>query len=260
MSADGTPRTRSLDKAIVLLHALASGPRSASSLARETGIPRATVARTLWTLADAGLVEETEAGWVLGYDLVRLGRAADPDAHLIRVAQPLLAKLRDTCGESALLAVPRGDSDFEIVLQLDGPRLVGVTNWVGKTVPLHASAPGKLLLAELDGPRLSEWLAEDELTGFTRRTITSRRRLRTELAAVRRTGVAELVDELENGLTSISAPVRDSGGALAGMVGINGPSARLGTARRVALRREILACAGVIERRLAPPGQPRPDL
>jgi DNA-binding IclR family transcriptional regulator len=250
MSSTGIPRTRSLDKAIFLLHALATGPRSASALARQTGIPRATVARTLWTLADADLVEEVEDGWVLGYELVRLGRAADPDTHLIRLARPFVGDLRDVSGESALVAVPRGETAFEIVLQLDGPHLVGVTSWVGRAVPLHASAPGKLLLAELDERSLAAWLADQPLKPLTRRTITTAKRLRAELANVRRDGFAELVDELEDGLTSLAAAVHDVDGTLVAMVGISGPTARLGNARRTALRAEIRATAGRIEQRL----------
>jgi IclR family transcriptional regulator, pca regulon regulatory protein len=250
MSTTGTPRTRSLDKAILLLRALVSGPRSASALARETGIPRATVARTLWTLADAGFVEETEDGWTLGYDLVRLGRAADPDAHLIRLARPYLAELRDLTGESALLAVPRGETAFEIVLQLDGPRLVGVTSWVGRTVPLYASAPGKLLLAELDERSLAVWLAETPLTPLARRTVTTPERLRAELATVRRDGIAELVDELEDGLAALASPVHDVDGRLVGMAGITGPTARLPSKRRAALRSDIRETALRIEQRL----------
>jgi len=250
MSTIGTPRTRSLGKAVTLLHALARGPASASALARETGIPRATVARTLWTLADAGLVEETADGWVLGYELVRLGRAADPDAHLISIARPFVVELRDASGESALVAVPRGETSFEIVLQLDGPHLVGVTRWVGRTVPLYVSAPGKLLLAELDERNLAAWLAETPLRPLARRTLTTQKRLRSELAAVRRDGVAELVDELEDGLTSLAAAVHDVDGTLVAMVGISGPTARLGSARRSALRAEIRAAADRIEQRL----------
>ena len=251
MSTTGTPRTRSLDKAIVLLRVLAArGSHSASALARETGIPRATVARTLWTLADAGLVEETDDGWVLGYELVRLGRAADPDAHLIRLARPSVAALREASGESALVAVPHGETSFEIVFQLDGPHLVGVTSWVGRAVPLYASAPGKLVLAELDAQALAAWLAETPLRPLARRTITTRRRLESELASARRDGVAELVDELEDGLTSLAAAVREVDGTLVAMVGVSGPTARLGSARRSELRAEVRSAADRIEARL----------
>jgi DNA-binding IclR family transcriptional regulator len=88
------------------------------------------------------------------------------------------------------------------------------------------------------------------MTQLARRTITTAKRLRTELAAVRRDDVAEIVDELEDGLTSIAGAVRDADGILVAMVGISGPTARLGSARRPALRREIHEAAQQIERRL----------
>jgi DNA-binding IclR family transcriptional regulator len=250
VSIAGTPRTRSLGKAVTLMHALAREPLSASALARETGIPRATVGRTLWTLADAGLVEETEDGWILGYELVRLGRAADPDAQLIRLARPFVSGLRDRSGETALFGVPRGPTSMEVVLQLDGPHLVGVASWVGMTVPLYASAAGKLMLADLDDESLAAWLRETPLTAFTARTVVEPKGLRAELAKVRRVGFAELVDELEEGLTSLAAPVRDPDGTLAAMVGLSGPTARLGHARRTALRRDALEAARQIEAKL----------
>jgi IclR family transcriptional regulator, acetate operon repressor len=129
----GTPRTKSLGRAARLLHAVAdrSSERSASELARTTGIPRSTVTRTLRTLADLGFVEESEGGWILGYELVQLAREADPHRQLVEAAYPALARLRDDAGESALLAVPRGRPGMEILLQLDAERHVGVANWVG---------------------------------------------------------------------------------------------------------------------------------
>ena len=171
-----TPRTKSLGRAVDLLRACASRPdgASASELARVAGLPRSTVARTLRTLADDGFVEEAKdgAGWMLGYELVRLARAADPFRRVVEAAQPALLGLRDAAAESALLAVPRGRPGMEIVLQIDAGRQVGVANWVGTDVPLHASAAGKVILAELDADELEEWLGSQQLVAFTESTIT----------------------------------------------------------------------------------------
>src|SRR5437764_857062 len=103
------PRTKSLGRAVDLLHAVAARPGGSSGveLARATGLPRSTVTRTLRTLADLGLVEQPGA-WVLGYELVRLARAADPYRALVEAARGVLARLRDEIGESALLAGTRG--------------------------------------------------------------------------------------------------------------------------------------------------------
>src|SRR5438105_955285 len=230
------PRTKSLGRAVDLLHAVAARPGGSSGveLARATGLPRSTVTRTLRTLADLGLVEQPGA-WVLGYELVRLARAADPYRALVEAARGVLARLRDEIGESALLAVTRGRPGIEIVLQLDPERHVGVASWVGAEVPLHASAAGKLALAELTSTELEAWLAEHPLTRFTRSTVTDPHTLRGVLERSRHRGWAELVDELEDGHAALAAAVRSADGTLLAAVGISGPTFRLGRARRRAL-------------------------
>jgi len=246
-----TPRTKSLGRAVDLLRACASRAdgTSASELARVTGLPRSTVARTLRTLADDGFVEKATdgAGWMLGYELVRLARAADPYRRVVEAAQPALLGLRDAAAESALLAVPRGRPGMEIVLQIDAGRQVGVANWVGTDVPLHASAAGKVILAELDADELEEWLGSQQLVAFTESTITDAGVLRAELVRIRQHGWAELVDELEHGLGSMAVPVRRDNGALAGAVGISGPTFRLGRVRRRTLVPALHAAAEEIE-------------
>jgi DNA-binding IclR family transcriptional regulator len=248
------PRTQSLERAIRLLDAVAKHPggASASELARDTDLPRSTVARTLRTLADSGFVEEATdgSGWAIGYELVRLGRAADPNRRLVEVARPALSRLRDATGESASLAVLRDPTDMEIVLQLDPERHVGVASWVGREVPLHASSAGKVVLAELGEDELDAWLGATPLEAFTEKTITERQALRAELARVRRQGWAELVDELEEGLSAISTPVRSTRGSLVGVLGISGPTFRLGKTRRRELVPLVRSTAADVERAL----------
>jgi DNA-binding IclR family transcriptional regulator len=69
-------------------------------------------------------------------------------------------------------------------------------------------------------------LPEDPLAVFTARTIATRKELEAELERVRRSGHAEARDEREEGLSAIAAPVRDSRGDLAGILGVQGPSSR----------------------------------
>jgi DNA-binding IclR family transcriptional regulator len=211
-----------------------------------TGLPRSTVTRTLRTLADVGLVEQA-GGWVLGYELVRLARTADPYRRLVEPARGVLARLRDATGESALLAVIRGRPGIEIVLQLDPDRLVGVADWVGVEVPLHSSAAGKLALAALGPDELVAWLAANPLATFTGSTIADAEALAAELERVRRRGWAELVDELEQGHSALACPLRSVDGSLAGAVGISGPTFRLGRARRRQLLAELQAAAAELE-------------
>jgi IclR family transcriptional regulator, acetate operon repressor len=240
-------RTQSLARAIALLRAAAASPGGASTaaLARACGLPVATGARLLTTLADAGFVERTATGdgWVLGPELFRLARDGDPHGRLIARARPLMERLAATTGESAMLAVPRPAVAVDVLAQVDAPRLLGPTNWVGQAFPLHASASGKLLLAELADAELDAWISGHPLERYTDQTITDPDALRAELARVRERGYAELVDELEVGLAGLAAAVRTPEGALAAMIGVSGPSFRLTAERRSELLGPILEAA-----------------
>jgi IclR family transcriptional regulator, acetate operon repressor len=253
--APALQRTQSLARAITLLRAVAAHPDGAptAALARAADLPVATAARLLATFADAGFVERTAAddGWVLGAELVRLVRDADPDRMLVDRARPLVERLADATGESAMLAVPRSPVGVDVLVQVDTPRLVGATNWVGRTFPLHASASGKMVLAELSEGDLAAWISRERLERYTDRTIAGAAGLRAELDRVRTRGFAELDDELEEGLAGIAAAVRTPAGTLAGMIGISGPSLRLGSDRRAELIPGILDVAAELERRLA---------
>lgn len=254
----GTPRTLSLDRAIDVLEAVAeaSRPSSASALARATGQPRPTVSRTLRTLADRGLVAETSAGWVIGHSLFRLARIANPRLALIEAAGGPLRRLRDLTRESALLSTVTGRTAMDIVVQLDAGHHLGVVGWVGADVPLHASAAGKLLLAELSRPELAAWVEERRPARLTARTIATLSELDVELARVRRRRFAEMVDELEDGLASLAAPVRDPARALVAMIGVSGPTSRLDAGRRKAFRPMLLEAAVEVERALDPRSSP----
>ena len=138
-----------------------------------------------------------------------------------------------------MLAVPRGHSRVVVVAQADGPRLLGITNWIGRTIDdLHASAAGKLLLAELDDDACAAWIRRAKPRRLTSRTLSTRRALLEEVARVRDRDWAEIDGESETGLASVAVPVRDVGGALIGMVGYSGPSERLHRATLIAPLRQ----------------------
>lgn len=252
--APGLPRAQSLARAAALVRAVgeaavAGGGAPTAELARRCGLPVATAARLLATLSDEGFVERTADGsaWTIGLPLVRLARAADPDRALLAAGRPLLDEVAAASGESAALAVPRAGPAMDVIAQADGPGLLGVSDWVGRDFPLHASAPGKLVLAELDDGALAGWVARVRPERFTHRTITSLRGLRAELAKIRERGWAELDDELEPGLASVAVTVRGPRGAAIAFIGASGPSARLDAGRRRALAGPLQAAA----RRLA---------
>ena len=246
-----TPRTQSVTRTLALLRALARFPHGATTaeLARTVGLAPATAARLLTTLGDDAFIARSDGVWVVGPELVRIAARADPHRRLITRTRPLLERLAATAGEAAMLALPRPGPQIEILAQADGPRLLGLTNWVGRPIDLHASAAGKIALAELSSDDLASWVRRERPRRLTQYTLTSQRQLSAELALVRERGWATLEQESEIGLGSIALGLRDDAGALAAIIGFSAPVERLDIPALLALlqdaaREQAMSCGG----------------
>jgi DNA-binding IclR family transcriptional regulator len=89
-----------------------------------------------------------------------------------------------------------------------------------------------------------------KLPSYTTDTVTSRARLRRELAEVRDQGYAVAVDELEVGLTAIAAPIRNAHGDVIASLSVSGPTFRLGEPRVKELVPVVQDAADEVSRRL----------
>lgn len=225
---------KSVAKAIRLLRELAAQPRTgatATTLAKAAGLSRPTAFRLLHSLEQDGIVDRIDTNYVLGWELARLGRRADPYAGLVARAQPLLQELADTFNESVSLSVPNAQGGLDLIAEAAGSHVLGVVgqNMIGQRYPLHASSTGKVLLAEQSAEQLRSTLPET-LEAFTPHTITDREVLIKELAQVREQGFAVIDNELEPELLSLARPIRDASGTLVAILALNGPRTRFSRA------------------------------
>jgi IclR family acetate operon transcriptional repressor len=227
--------TKSLVRAMDILKAVTATPEGAipADIAQQLSLPRPTVYRLLATLEAVGMAERGPDGaWFAGAELLRLGRRADESRALVTRAQPTLEELVAQTGETAMLAVARGPFDVEVVSQVDAPNLLAMSQWVGRPIAAHASAAGKILLADLETDDRIRYVKTLPLPAFTQHTITDHDRFLHELDAVAQRGYAETIDELEDGLSGVVAPVRGHGARLEAIVGVYGPTPRVCGAQR----------------------------
>jgi IclR family pca regulon transcriptional regulator len=127
---------------------------------------------------------------------------------------------------------------------------------VGTRFPAYATSMGRVLLAE--HPDLDGYLARVELLALSPRTVTSADALRAELANVRRQGWALVDQELEEGLRSVAAPIRDRSGTVVAAMNLSAHASRMTIeAARRTLVPPLLATAARIEADLASAGAPR---
>jgi len=219
--------TQAVDRATSLLIAILNSakPPLLSELARQLDLPKSTTSRMLGALERQGLIRRDRDGAYLGGDvLMRFASMQNQDSTLVNRMRPVLENLAAKTSESVNLAVPGnpGGNELKLIDQVDGQYLLGATNWVGRHVPYHASALGKVLLAFG-----AAQIPTGNLQSKTSRTITSRALLSKELDKVRKVGYAIIDSELEEGLVAVAAPVFGPTGLVVAAISISGPDARI---------------------------------
>ncbi len=213
-----------LDKAVRVLGALERGPASLAELVAATSLPRPTAHRLAVALEHHRLITRDARGrFALGARVGELAAATGGD-RLLAAAGPVLARLRDASGESAQLYRRAGGSGVTgsragervCVAAADRPGH-GLRDSVpvGAVLTMRAGSAAQVLLA---------WSsAEDIEAGAAGATFDV-----AALAGVRRRGWAQSVGEREEGVVSVSAPVRSPDGAVVAAVSVSGPLQRLG--------------------------------
>jgi DNA-binding IclR family transcriptional regulator len=227
--------TQAIDRAAQLLCSVVEAvhPPSVGELAARAGLPKSTTSRLIGALERQGLVQRLgERGRLHPGPVLLRFATGDSSSALLELAAPSLRRLAESSGETVNLAIP-GPLGVEHLAQEDTAHIVGVANWVGRRVPLHVAANGKVFLA-YGAPLLAP------LDRLTPRTIVDPARLDAELARVRARGYATSIDELEHGLSALAAPVfghrvPGQGGDAFAALSISGPSARLTSERITSL-------------------------
>lgn len=216
--------TQAVDRAARLVTEVVHAPDAVTftELAAATGLAKSTTSRLLLALERSGLVRRDDDGrFSPGEVFVRYAWRGDAQAGLIDVARPFLDRLGEATGETVNLGVAR-HGQVEQIAQVDSRYLIGGTNWLGRPVPLHCAALGKVLLAfgAAEPP-------PGRLEARTPRTITSRAALEEDLRAVRARGYAVTDGELEPGLVAVAAPVLRDGAVVVAALSVSAPASRL---------------------------------
>jgi IclR family pca regulon transcriptional regulator len=182
-----------------------------SDVARLTGTTRATARRILLTLEKLGHVRSDGRLFSLTPRVLTLGWAYLSSLNLWEVAQPLMEELveqtRESCS-AATLDLP----EIVYVARVPTRRIMTISLGVGSRLPAHATAMGRVLLADLPREELDSFLEATPFERYTEHTTTDADALRAEVSTVREQGWAFVDQELEIGLRSIAVPLVGHGG------------------------------------------------
>ena len=245
---------QSIERAAAILRLLGNAPGAVgvSEIAESLGLAKGTAHGLIRTLHRVGFVDQDGTGgkYRIGTGLLDLGSGAldlnELRSHAINWADPLAARTGfavriGALQSGAVIVVHHVFRPDDTQQKLD----------VGSSLPAHATALGKALLAY--APNASVGLAKG-LPPYSHRTITDPRVLLAALDLVRERGWAVEVEEMTVGQAGLAVPIRGPGGLVVGAIGISGAVDRIcdpGLQPRTALVNRVRDAARAVSRDLA---------
>jgi DNA-binding IclR family transcriptional regulator len=201
---------------------------SLADLSRQTGIPKSSLFRILLTLEKSYIVQldRTRNVYNLGMKLIDWGNRALDKIDLKTVTHPHLVRMAHETRESYYVAI-LDENEVIIIDRADTPEIWRMVARLGQRSPVHATASGQILMAEVTDDVLNAVVARTGLKRFTARTITSVTKLKERLKEVRRAGFVVADAEYKPDLCVMAVPIRDHHGKIVAALMTALPSERL---------------------------------
>jgi IclR family transcriptional regulator, KDG regulon repressor len=200
-----------------------------SEMANILGLSTTTVHRLLKTLKSCRAVQQDPQTHLydLNDHLLLYGKAVLNRFNFLGSVHPILGELSKRVGETVFMGIL--DDQFDLIYidqvdTLDHP--LRMTPQIGLRQPAHSTSLGKVLLANLQGEKLANFLSRESYPKKTEFTITTAQELSKELEKVRQVGFALDQEEMENGICCVAAPIHNSHGTIAA-ISVSGPSSRM---------------------------------
>ncbi|GAA4552850.1 IclR family transcriptional regulator [Amycolatopsis samaneae] len=233
--------SQSLDRALTLLRGLTKEPRTLDQLAEEVGVHKSTVLRLLRTLESHHFVRrEGVRHYRLGSALFDLANQALESNDVRRSAQPALAALNERTGHTVHLASYE-DGEVVYIDKYEGTHSVRMYSRIGKRAPLHCTAVGKVLVADMPATRREEIARSIDYVVLTPNTIASPEAFLAELTRVAEQGYAVDDAEHEDFIHCVAAPIRGADGDVLAAASMSVPKVLLDFDGLLALVPELLA-------------------
>lgn len=246
-------RVQVLDRALAVIDALAedSGGISLAQLSTKLKLHKSTVHRLVMVLERHRLLEKhSETGrYRLGLKLFELGSRAIAGMDLRERARPHLQRVMYETDETVHLCV-LDEGEVLYVDKIEPQRSVRMASSVGRRMPVHCTAVGKAILAELPASEIEEIVRQHGLRPATRRTVRTPAELSAELAAIRSRGYSIDDEENEEGVRCVGAAILDSTGSAVAAISVSGPSFRITKEKVPVVSRSVVAAAQAISAQL----------
>ncbi len=240
-----------LQNAVVLIELLSASKEGFTlpEMVERMGVPKTTLFRITNTLQINNFLyrdEETNR-FRLTRKFLRIGLSAMGEQSIIEKSLAPMRELRDEIKETVLLGALIEDNAV-LLEQTMGTHPFTFYVKPGKNFILHASVPGKILLAYSNESEKERILSKMTFDKFNERTITSIDAFRKEMDQVRNLGYATDCAEEIDGVHCVGAPIFDQNGEILAAIWTTGPSGRLTSNQFTRVAEKIMDCTNKISK------------
>lgn len=244
---------QSVERAIKILESLNEKDDgiSLTNLSEEIGLHKSTVHRLITTLSNHGYVEQDSitGHYKLGLKFLTLSNNVLNKIDIRRIGSPFLKELNATTNEVVHLVIL---NSFEAVYidKIDSYQTITINSSIGKVVPVHCTAAGKVLVSHLSDEKVLGGLVKKGMKKYTENTIMDPNEFLRELRKVREQGFAIDDNEHESNIRCIAAPIKNYKGDIVAAISIAGPVSRISRERIDELKKLVLNTSKKISERL----------
>lgn len=196
-----------------------------TEIARSLKANKSRVVRVLRSLLLRGYVVQDEQNkkYRLGPGVMALAEGYRKNVNLERSARPSLRQLRDLIRGTGILRILESNTVVTIASE-EAASDLKVTHRVGSRFPLSRGAHGKVLAAYMPEKSVRDILQSQGMKKYTPKTIVGVENFLRHLKHVHSQGFAFDDEEVDRGVRSLAAPVRDTTGRVIASIGVSAPS------------------------------------
>jgi DNA-binding IclR family transcriptional regulator len=258
MAAEGSSPagSQALMRGLDVIEAVASGATTLNLLSAELGLTRSTAHRLATSLVKRGyLAFAPRAGYRLGAKLLQLGYLAQSQTDMLQAARPHLEALSLLTGDAVHFGILDGDQALYLD-KMSGQRRITISSRIGERQPLTSTGLGKALMLDHGEAYWRERLAAEAGQGSIA--------VDTEAWVARmrgyvRAGYAFDLEENEDQIRCVAAPVRDASGRIVGAISVSSAAQYLSDERMQSLGRDVTEAAHAISADLGWSGPAQED-
>lgn len=218
---------QSLERGLSIIQAFSSEypDLTVSEAAKITDLSRPAVRRIFLTLEALGYLHSINGRYMLTAKVLSLGYSYISSRKIWEFTRPQMDKLVEKTKESTSISV-LDQTDIVYVSRIPTKRIMTISLDIGSRLPAYATSMGRVLLAYLSPSNLDDYFNSIELKAFTTKTIVNQVELRKILTEIREIGWASSRQQLEDGLHSIAAPIKNGDGKVIAAINISAHAGR----------------------------------